>query len=492
MYWTINQDSQKYSNLSRISCAMILLYFVDIITLGTGEVGKIGFLSSRILFFMLAGIFSLPLLWQQRKFLIHNRYVLAVSVFLLWVGISAVRGVLMHNPRDHIQGDVLGFLNYMLLPTMLCVFGSTQRKKLLTMVIAGCCLAGNVIIFILSFYASFSADQQGLIYRYFVQNGFAGITQLDAKATRIFFHTLSRYLLIAYMIFLYKATIQDSPKKRIPWVVVMGFLMYGIFISYTRGIYAGCVIAVVISYVILVIKKNRYTTQFLNSVLSSVLVALVIIGSVSLYTHTNMIGTAVNRVMLAINTTDSQEVTGEAENHGNENSILSTEIHAGTNSALPTEAHAGTNSDYTDIAESSGEAEQLNLDERQEKLRLLKASIARSPIIGNGLGSSIALGDGRVEYSYYDVVNKMGIIGLILFLFPFVLELIDVFRMKKSNVRCDCRSALLRTLTVGSIAYFLVIAIFNPCMNTTLGISAYLFSMVLFQNSDFLCIEENK
>ncbi len=45
--------------------------------------------------------------------------------------------------------------------------------------------------------------------------------------------------------------------------------------------------------------------------------------------------------------------------------------------------------------------------------------ISNNPIFGNGLGASInSREDGLVEYFYYDILNKMGVVGVVLFFLP--------------------------------------------------------------------------
>ncbi|MBQ6796977.1 MAG: hypothetical protein IJP10_03080, partial [Clostridia bacterium] len=69
---------------SKYAFYALLLYFVDIILLGTGGLTKIGPLSTRILFFGIAGLLSLPILFRNIKKLIKTPVVLFSAAFFVW------------------------------------------------------------------------------------------------------------------------------------------------------------------------------------------------------------------------------------------------------------------------------------------------------------------------------------------------------------------------------------------------------------------------
>ena len=123
------------------------------------------------------------------------------------------------------------------------------------------------------------------------------------------------------------------------------------------------------------------------------------------------------------------------------------------------------------------DAEMDSLILRDEKIVQLQASISKNWLFGNGLGAAIQVNNGYVEYTYYDIMNKMGLVGLLLFVAPFGLIAFFTCR-RKQNPETDS-DAILQYISLSSIFYFMVITYFNPCMNTTIGISCYVFAMAV-------------
>ena len=61
---------------SKISWIAIVLYFLDIILLGTGQLTKIGPFSTRILFFAVAILAALPFLFVKIREYVRNPFLL--------------------------------------------------------------------------------------------------------------------------------------------------------------------------------------------------------------------------------------------------------------------------------------------------------------------------------------------------------------------------------------------------------------------------------
>jgi O-antigen ligase len=101
---------------------------------------------------------------------------------------------------------------------------------------------------------------------------------------------------------------------------------------------------------------------------------------------------------------------------------------------------------------------------RAQTLELSRQLIRERPVTGWGLGHNLdeIRTDGRTEYMYWDLLMKLGIPGLLVFLALYAWT--------------PVRSALRRTrfepvITLGaSLAGIAVTSYFNPYLNSTLGI----------------------
>ncbi len=96
--------------------------------------------------------------------------------------------------------------------------------------------------------------------------------------------------------------------------------------------------------------------------------------------------------------------------------------------------------------------------------------IKQKPLLGNGLGASIASrSTGLVEYVYYDLLNKVGIFGLFLYLFPAIYMF---FMLIYTFMFLDTTWIIKFTWFCG-FSTFLTATYFNPYMNCSLGIYFY-------------------
>lgn len=448
---------KKYLEVSKkVSFAFILIFLMDILFLGNGAVSAALPVSSRIVWFFLALVSSIPLLIHVRKKLIRNPFLIAVCGYLLWIAINAVRGVLAGNNRAILVQDVKGFLNYCLLPTMLCVLATNVRRETLMKATIWFCAILAVATVAVSYYGFF--PNQPAAYNFFESNGLASISWLKGKVHRVFLHTASRMYLVAFMFLIYFLVKETDKRKKLGMAGLMALMIVAIFISYTRAIYGGCFVAVVVIALLLIGYKLVNGKALLAYLMAAVLVAVAILGVIGITQNENLFQVSVQRLLLATEIQPPPDSTGDPT----------------TDSTAPSQSE-------TEPGLNNMGDELNNLNEREEKLRQLNESIRKNPIFGNGLGAAIDFG--YVEYTYQDVVNKMGIVGLALFLLPFLLQVVDVASVKKMKL-VNPQEGILRVLSVGIMVYFLMIAYFNPCMNTTSGIFCYMWTMVTFSPAE--------
>lgn len=475
-------ESAFEEKCSKYAFYALILYFADIILLGTGALTKIGPLSTRMLFFGAAGLLSLPVIFKNIKKLIKTPVVIFTVAFFAWMVIGAVIGFSKGNRTDIIMSDFMGYLNLILLPTMLVVLNTKDRIYTLLKAIAYCCAVVSVGAIALSFTNLLPFRDSMRIW--LTEKGLCALSGMTSVAVRVFFHTGSRYMFAGFLIaFFFLLTENKGRKNSLCWCGLMALYIVGIFLSYTRAIYAACFIVAVVAFIFVVVCKRELTKKVLKAfglAAACAVVFILVLGGVQ--KGQNLIKISFYRILLSTDLPASMV--------GDDGGLIDT---------------------GDGEMEKISEDVQLGSEIRQAKKILLGESIAKNPVFGGGLGTAIkyhpeildrivfenqeedASGDasgsavssgnaaaieksvssGYVEYFYHDIINKLGIFGLALYLAPYVWMAVATLRAGKSKY------LLLSTCVFGSITFFFIIAYFNPCMNTTVGISCYLLAMTV-------------
>ena len=117
---------------------------------------------------------------------------------------------------------------------------------------------------------------------------------------------------------------------------------------------------------------------------------------------------------------------------------------------------------------------------RLEMLHLLNELIGRHILIGNGAGAHINLRTGRTEMSFHDIASKIGMLGLIVFLLPFIVMLFE------KNVKTKYFEFRLLQICVLSALLSLVVATnTNPYFITSFGLFLYCLCMRIYSYRRF-------
>ena len=105
--------------------------------------------------------------------------------------------------------------------------------------------------------------------------------------------------------------------------------------------------------------------------------------------------------------------------------------------------------------------------------------IKKNPVFGNGLGAAItSRKGGLVEYFYHDILNKTGVLGLLLYFFPIGYMACSFIRKGR---RGDTGKTLLNIVWLSGLGVFLLVTYFNPYMNSSLGICCYSIAIACFR-----------
>lgn len=442
----INMNSKQTSfvnTCSSLGFLFLLLYFFDIILLGTGVLTDIAYgISGREIFFLLALVFSFPLMLQERKLLCHSKFLWLTAAFLLIVVIGAVRGYLSGNSFAILKGDFLGFSNLLLLPAMLCLLRKGNRISRLMRGILICTIVFSVFSVILSFFALWNEGLRTVLYDFFENNGLVSLTLMGQRGTRVFPINAVRYYFIAFLFATYFYL--TAKKGNSLYFISMCLLILALFLSYSRAFYFAALLTVVAITIFVAIRFRQHLKKLLISWALVLVIVAASIGILSAVQQFNMFTAVFTRVDMGI--------------HHNDNNNTDKKSIKDKNKYLNAKAEAD------------------SIDERILKIKELSVLIGKSPVIGNGLGAAIDFEDGLVEYFYHDMLAKVGIIGLLAFLLPALYGAVLILRNKGSS-----DSHLLCVLTFGGLLYFLIISYFNPCLNSTVGLSLYMLVMVVLE-----------
>ena len=408
----------------------VILYLLDTLFLGSGEIIKqLGF-SSRMIFFAVAVLGSIPFFVSNFKTYFKNKYIIAIVIFALIVAINLARGILAQNNRTLIISDVRGFLNYLIIIPMLYVFNSKERVLKCLKIFVHSATFVSLGSLILSFYAKFPKTVRMTLYSFLNEYVICGMSQISKDVFRIFFHTAGRWFFVAFM-FALALTLIEKEKKYL-WIAEMSLLITGVFVSFTRSSYLGVAIGVLLFAILICIYYREYIMSLVRHCVAMTVITISILLGVGLVLNNNMFEVAFKRCLLAI---ADPSLIGMDESE-----------------------------------EPEDEAEVESLAIRDVRTKMAKKNIAKAPILGGGLGVENDPLGRIIEYFYLDLWTKVGIVGVLAFLLPYIYHLYDTIKNRKQYSK---EQKLLTICSNIALVYLLVISYFNPCMNSTVGLSMY-------------------
>jgi len=408
----------------------VILYLLDTLFLGSGEIIKqLGF-SSRMIFFAVAVLGSIPHCVLNLKAYLKNKYVIMIVIFALIVGINLVRGILLQNNISLMISDVRGFLNYLIIIPMLYVFNNKEKVMRCLKIFIHSATAVSLGALILSFYAKFPKPIRMALYTFLNEYVICGMSQISKDVFRIFFHTAGRWFFVAFM-FALALTIIEKEKKYL-WIVEMSLLITGVFVSFTRSSYLGVAIGVLLFIILICIYYREYIMSLVKHCVLMTTITVSLLLAVGLVLNNNMFEVAFKRCLLAI---ADPSLIGMDESEEPEDEV---------------------------------EVESLKI--RDIRTQMAKENIAKAPVWGGGLGVENDPLGRIIEYFYLDLWTKVGIVGVLAFLLPYMYHLYDTIKKRKQYGK---EQKLLTICSNIALVYLLVISYFNPCMNSTVGLSMY-------------------
>lgn len=435
--------------MEMITYISLVLYMFDVVLLGTGELTKSFGIQSRMIFFGISVLAAVVLILLDLKKYLNNKYLISVLVFMVVIFIAAIRGFVGKQNTTILLSDFKGFLNFLIVFPMMAVLYKKNRVISFLKMLSLSLGVVSVLGIILAFYLQMPLEMRRGAYDFFDGYNICMITELTGKVTRIFFNSGSRLFFAGFALSIVFSLIEN--KRKIIWIFIASLDIFGVFISYTRSGYLAFVIGI-FAFVVLILLFYRdfFKTLAIRACFVGGIV-VVLIGMVSVAEKVNLVDVAINRCLFAgaeiEDTNTNVEKPSDNKNDKNNKNEL-----------------------------TNKKAEIQNLAIREQRKTLALENIKKHPLFGGGLGVSNDINDGFIEYFYLDILSKIGFIGFIIFIIPFLFSVFDTIILR--DVFCKEQRLLALAAQLGCLFVF-VISYFNPCLNSSVGLFMYSLALVL-------------
>lgn len=438
--------------MEMITYISLVLYMFDVVLLGTGELTKSFGIQSRMIFFGISVLAAVVLILLDLKKYLNNKYLISVLVFMVVIFIAAIRGFVGKQNTTILLSDFKGFLNFLIVFPMMAVLYKKNRVISFLKMLSLSLGVVSVLGIILAFYLQMPLEMRRGAYDFFDGYNICMITELTGKVTRIFFNSGSRLFFAGFALSIVFSLIEN--KRKIIWIFIASLDIFGVFISYTRSGYLAFVIGI-FAFVVLILLFYRdfFKTLAIRACFVGGIV-VVLIGMVSVAEKVNLVDVAINRCLFA---------GAEIED-------------TNTNVEKPSDNKNDKNNKNDKSELTNKKAEIQNLAIREQRKTLALENIKKHPLFGGGLGVSNDINDGFIEYFYLDILSKIGFIGFIIFIIPFLFSVFDTIILR--DVFCKEQRLLALAAQLGCLFVF-VISYFNPCLNSSIGLFMYSLALVL-------------
>lgn len=436
--------------MEMITYISLVLYMFDVVLLGTGELTKSFGIQSRMFFFGISVLAAVVLILLDLKKYLNNKYLISVLVFMVVIFIAAIRGFVGKQNTTILLSDFKGFLNFLIVFPMMAVLYKKNRVISFLKMLSLSLGVVSVLGIILAFYLQMPLEMRRGAYDFFDGYNICMITELTGKVTRIFFNSGSRLFFAGFALSIVFSLIEN--KRKIIWIFIASLDIFGVFISYTRSGYLAFVIGI-FAFVVLILLFYRdfFKTLAIRACFVGGIV-VVLIGMVSVAEKVNLVDVAINRCLFA---------GAEIED-------------TNTNVEKPSDNKNDKNNKNDKLTNEKAEIQNLAIREQRKTLAI--ENIKKHPFLGGGLGVSNDINDGFIEYFYLDILSKIGFIGFIIFIIPFLFSVFDTIILR--DVFCKEQRLLALAAQLGCLFVF-VISYFNPCLNSSVGLFMYSLALVL-------------
>lgn len=428
----------------RLALIALCVYVAECVLGASGRWFNFGSLSIRMVLFALCFVLTLPSLFRQIHRLYTNPQVIFCVLLGIYLIIAAFIGVKLQNNMAFIKADMTAFLSLALLPGYLSIIRDTKRSMMMGNVIFYSALALGIITTAIHFYLAIAPNSSiNALNKWLNDHYMGGLAVMSTGLQRIYIRS-QIFLQVGLLLGLQKICCKRGVGRW--WLFgAEAVVAFACLLTYTRGFWLGFAIS---ACFLLAIYPQQWKHYLSTLGISTLFLVVLFILSSFAYGKPLAAIEVVNRfdpdlisgaIFLPGDTTDPSE--GE--------------------STQPTEP-------------PNPDANQVAVQLRQKSLRILGERISDRPLFGNGLGANLdeIRDDGKTEYTYFDMVMKLGLVGFVLFMGAFFLPVLPLLKNRifwlvaKKQIPPDslqAQNSILLAAVVGvAITSFLNPFLINP------------------------------
>ncbi|MBO4837754.1 MAG: O-antigen ligase family protein [Lachnospiraceae bacterium] len=425
----LEQKEYFWERLRKTGLICLCLLFFDIASTGAGHYVTAGWFSPRIVLTLLVLGCGLPLYCRDLKNQVRKPLFLLLLALFVYLAMEAFRGRVNGNHAGVWASDIMGFAWLGLIPLIqVLVRDKDDLWRVISFGLAGATFQAVLCVLFNIIFAGVAPDALPGFVEWIWDIQWGTLLPVEYNAVRIFCRS-SMYMVIACVLFLGRQ--MKSERFSIKYAVLFLLNFIALFFTYTRSMYLTLFAGLVLALVVLC---RQYPVR-------RVLLRTLVLAGIFLLSMT-----AEDLIL----------------RQGSFQYAMARCFHVDLNAVIPY-PHTWTDTgpiDMEDITENTNAT-------REQTVRELKEMIRTSPLIGHGLGAVVPSRDGQDEYFYHDVLMRCGVIGLLLYLAPAGLALIQLIKARRKLKEGE--EALIFT----GLICFLIATYYNPWMNAAVGISWY-------------------
>ncbi len=453
------KDFLEKTNVLSFIC--LCLFLLDCSVTGGGRYFEISGLSIRIIMGGLSILFSIPTLLKKWKENIINPINIMFLIFIFWFIICAVRGIVNENNYVTLISDIKGFMYLFLIPISLNCITSRERAKIIMDVVLIGAFLQSIIVLIINVYCAIDIDNLMNIYYWVMDIQLGTVSVISHSIYRIFMRS-APYVIVACVIAIYRQL--QGNKTKVIYSFLTAFYLNALLLSYTRSLYGSAVISAIVVILIAILVYPKRVKILVKHLAVALLCTVILIGTEEIVFEASYLNFAVSRTLGM-----EPKASFTAKLQGNVAKLLKEWFYVDASdttdesSRLEEEIHA-----QEVYLEMTVESDKIREVTQNELIELFK----ERPIIGNGLGASSATRNGPDEYFYLDMLARMGIVGMCLYMLPYLYIILKVLKSKSILLAvCICLP-------------FWIATVFNPWMNAAVGISCYAISLAIAERNE--------
>jgi len=461
---TVDSSSNKgYTSKLKIDCktAGFYAFLLLVADCSISEAGRwlmFGPLSIRMILGLISIICTIILIFKDFinyiRNLIKNPMVFSLMLFGIYFLVSAVYGYYVGNRIDVLATDLKGFAWVFIVPVGV-VLVDEEKKVLMLMktLILGSILHSIMLIIFNIALVFFKSDVSILMN--FVRNKQIGFIDIVAGDLYRFAFGSVLFSVASIMFMVYF----QMYRSKINYVIILAtaICLFSLLISYTRSVYGAAFLSLLIfavGYLIYFSKQRK--KLFLFGALSLIVMVLLVFcfqtSPVNNYLLFGLKRTFPNISFDALQSVSNTIYTGAS----------TVDVGVEVFDAITSISDALRNNTKFELSEM----------------------IKQNPILGNGLGASIASRpSGLVEYTYHDLLNKIGIVGVFLYLFPVLYMIVNLFL----KIGISNGSWIIKFSWFCGLSTFLFASYYTPYMNNALGLCFYGLTI-----ASFTCLDKKE